>query len=279
MTMLERVIAAGRPYQVKGKGFLLQPFTPRTGIRETTVIGDYTMTLDLGNAIHRQIFMGCFARDMTRWARALLSPGGTFLDIGAHAGYFSLLAADRVGPNGQVYAIEPNPRTFAALDSHLAINGVANVTAMMCGLADRPGSIPLHAPPSSLDYNATVLPRSGWTRVDVPARTLDDCVREWGVERIDLMKIDVEGAEPLVLAGGAESLRRGVVRHAMIEINGPRLSEAGGGPGALAQTLERLGFVPASLAGDRAVPRSWNGFDTDPTHETDCLFVHRKAMS
>jgi FkbM family methyltransferase len=279
MTVLERVVAAGRPFQVKGKGFLFDPITPRTGTREASVAGGHTMTLDLANAIHRQIFMGCFARDMTRWARTLLPPGGTFLDVGAHAGYFSLLASDRVGPAGRVYAVEPNPGTFAALRTHLTTNRIGNVHAVMCGLADRAGSIPLHAPPSCLDYNATVLPRADWTRVDVPARTLDDCVREWRADRIDLMKIDVEGAEPLVLAGGADCLARGVVRHAMIEINGPRLSEAGGGPAGLRHALDGLGFVPASLVAGRAVPKSWTAFDVDPSHEADCLFVHRKALS
>ena len=86
MTILERVIAAGRPLQIKGKGALLNPLTPRSGSREAIVAGQYTMTLDLSNAIHRQIFMGCFARQMTRWARAFLPTGGTFLDVGAHAG-------------------------------------------------------------------------------------------------------------------------------------------------------------------------------------------------
>src|SRR5262249_27450038 len=148
------------------------------------------------------------------WARAFLHEGGAFLDIGAHAGYFSLLASDRVGPSGRVYAVEPNPVTFASLERHLARNHAGNVRATMCGLADAPGVIALHTPPSRLDYNATMLPRADWTRVEVPARTLDDCAREWGMARIDLMKIDVEGAEPLVLAGGAGTLARGVVRHA-----------------------------------------------------------------
>jgi hypothetical protein len=107
--VLERVIGVSRPFLFKGKGFLLDPVTPREGVRQVPVAGGYSMTLDLANVIHRQIFMGCFARDMTRWARTLLPAGGTFLDIGAHAGYFSLTAADRVGPTGRVYAIEPNP--------------------------------------------------------------------------------------------------------------------------------------------------------------------------
>ena len=279
MTILDRVIAAGRPLQVKGKGFLLDPLTPRTGSREAAVAGDYTMTLDLSNAIHRQIFMGCFARQMTRWARALLPMGGTFLDVGAHAGYFSLLASDLVGPSGRVYAIEPNPRTFATLHDHLSLNRASNVHETMCGLSDEAGTLVLHMPPSRLDYNATVLPRADWTRVEVPARTLDECVRAWRADRIDLMKIDVEGAEPLVLAGGADALARGVVRHAMIEVNGPRLTEGGSGPAALAKTLERLGFSPAHLSGGRAIPRSWSTFDIDPAHETDCLFVHTRALA
>jgi FkbM family methyltransferase len=279
MTILERVIAAGRPLQIKGKGFVFDPLTPHDGSREVTVAGRYRMTLDLANAIHRQIFMGCFARNMTKWARALLPSGGAFLDVGAHAGYFSLLASHRVGPSGRVFAIEPNPRTFEVLERHLTENAVSNVHAMMCGLADTPGTLVLHMPPSRLDYNATVLPRADWKRVEVPSRMLDDCVREWRIDRIDLMKIDVEGAEPLVLAGGADALARGVVRYAMIEVNGPRLTESGEGPAALAQTLERLGFVPASRVLGRVVAQSWTTFDADPAHETDCLFVHQKALS
>jgi FkbM family methyltransferase len=279
MTILEHVIAAGRPLQIKGKGFVLDPVTPREGWREVTVAGDYRMTLDLANAIHRQIFMGCFARNMTKWARALLAAGGTFLDVGAHAGYFTLLASNRVGAAGRVFAVEPNPRTFATLARHLTGNAVSNVQAMMCGLADTPGVLALHMPPSDLDFNATILPRAGWTRTEVPVRTLDECVRDWNIDRIDLMKIDVEGAEPLVLAGGAQALSRGVVCHAMIEINGPRLTEGGHGPAAVGETLERCGFTPASVLLGRVVRGSWTDFDIDPAHETDCLFVHRTVQS
>ena len=279
MTILERVIAAGRPLQVKGKGFLLNPLTPHEGSREVTVAGEYRMTVDLANAIHRQIFMGCFARDMTKWARALLPRGGAFLDVGAHAGYFSLLASHRVGASGRVFAVEPNPRTFSSLQRHLTKNAVPNVMAMMCGLADREGALALHLPPSQLDYNATMLPRDGWTRADVPVRTLDACVREWNLDRIDLMKMDVEGAEPLVLAGGGQALARGVVRHAMIEVNGPRLTEGGHGPATLADTLKRLGFMPASIVLGRVTAAPWATFDADPDHETDCLFVHRTALA
>src|SRR6476659_5958961 len=114
------MISAMRPLTLKGKGFVLDYVTPHDGIRRAAVAGPYVMTLDLANAIHRQIYMGCFANAMTRWAKALLRPGGSFLDVGAHAGYFSLIAADRVGRGGLVIAVEPNPMVLATLRAHLA---------------------------------------------------------------------------------------------------------------------------------------------------------------
>jgi hypothetical protein len=57
------------------------------------------------------------------------------------------------------------------------------------------------------------------------------------------------------------------------------LSEGGHPPAALAETLERVGFMPATLTHGRVSPLTWSAFDTDPTHETDCLFVHHTAAA
>ena len=139
------------------------------------------MTLDLANVIHRQIYMGCFANAMTRWAKALLGTGGTFLDVGAHVGYFSLIAADRVGREGRVFAVEPNPAVFSALRAHLAANRISHVEACNWGLAEREGSVELHVPgaASFRDYNATVLHRPDWAAIVIPVRRLDDCLDDW----------------------------------------------------------------------------------------------------
>ena len=82
-----------------------------------------------------------------------------------------------------------------------------------------------------------------------------------------------------MLAGGAVHLARGTVRHVMIEINGPRLVEAGGSPAALVDDLAALGFVPARLARGRVVRAARADMDLDPRHERDCLFVHATAIS
>ena len=277
--MLDNVIAAMRPLTVRGKGFVFDYVTPHQGMRHATVAGSYAMRLDLANVIHRQIYMGCFANAMTRWTKALLGAGGTFLDIGAHAGYFSLMASDRVGRGGQVFAVEPNPVVFSALQAHLSANRISHVAACNYGLAECEGSTELHVPrpESSRDYNATLLPRPDWLAIKVRLRRLDACLDEWGVRRIDLMKIDVEGAEPRVIAGGATHLANGVVRHMMIEINGPRLVEAGSSPAALVDELAALGFEPARLGRGRVIRLARANVDLDPEHEWDRLFVHRSA--
>ncbi|HEY6361439.1 MAG TPA: FkbM family methyltransferase, partial [Vicinamibacterales bacterium] len=140
---LDSVISTLRPVPLRGKGFVFDYVTPQEGIRQATVAGSYGMTLNLANAIHRQIYMGCFADAMTRWARALLRPGGRFVDAGANVGYFSLIAADRVGPEGRVFAVEPNPAAFAALQAHLAANRIAHVETCNWGLAECEGTVEL----------------------------------------------------------------------------------------------------------------------------------------
>ncbi len=277
--MLDRVVSTFRPLTLRGKGFVFDRVTPRAGFRHARVAGSYGMSLDLANAIHRQIYMGCFANAMTRWAKALLRPGGTFLDIGAHAGYFPLIAADRVGPGGRIFAVEPNPTVFSDLVAQLVANGISNVRPCNWGLAERHGLVELQIPGETRrDYNATLLPRPDWPATKIEVRRLDDCLNDWHVERIDLMKIDVEGAEPRVLAGGARHLARGTVRHAMIEINGPRLVEAGSSPAALVDQLEALGFQPARVSHGRAMRVARTDIDLDPARESDRLFVHTTSL-
>jgi FkbM family methyltransferase len=276
--MLDTVLQTVRPLAVKGRGFVFDRVTPREGIRSATVAGRYAMTLNLANVVHRQIYMRCFGRAMTQWARAVLRPGGTFVDVGAHAGYFSLLASDLVGPDGRVFAIEPNPAVFATLCAHLAANGIDNVNACECGLADRGGWDMLHVPDLSvLDSHATLLQRADWHAVRIPLRRLDECFDAWMLDRVDLMKIDVEGAELRVLAGGAAHLASGVVRHVMIEINRPRLVEAGGTADALVAELAALGFVPARVIHGGVVRVAQTDIDSDHGGEQARLFVHRIA--
>jgi hypothetical protein len=150
----------------------------------------------------------------------------------------------------------------------------------MIALGEEPGTLRLFVPPLSerRDYNVTYIPRADWLALDVACRKLDECVAEWDIRNIDLMKMDVEGAEPRVLAGGAESLRSGIVKHLIVEVNGPRLSEGGSSPEKLIAQLAGLGFLPARIVGKRVVTISADRWDLDPAHEYDRLFVHNSIQ-
>ena len=135
--------------------------------------------------------------DLTRYLTNQLHEGLRFVDVGANEGWFTLLAASRVGTTGKVHAFEPNPRVATKLRENVAINGFADrVTVHECALGASEGRATIYAPPD--DGQASLVTRSGHP-IDVPIRTLDT---ELMGEKINLIKIDAEGVEDLVLKGG-----------------------------------------------------------------------------
>jgi FkbM family methyltransferase len=132
-----------------------------------------------------------------------LKPGMTFWDIGAHIGFFSLLACRRVGDSGHVHAFEPMEQNRARLSVGIQENGFSNITVHEYGLAATSGEAVLHAHPSSLMW--TLVPERGMRRgITVWCYTLDELAQF--TSRPDLIKIDAEGAEVEVLRGGLHFL-------------------------------------------------------------------------
>jgi FkbM family methyltransferase len=147
--------------------------------------------------------------------QACLQPGDVFLDVGANIGFFSVLAALRVGPAGQVIAIEPNPGLRDAIGELGAVNGVAErvllVPAAAAAASGPPAPLFLSVDSvlSTLDPSRAPLGDFPFDRhVDVPIIAIDD----WMVEhpsqrdRLRLVKIDVEGVEADVLKGMRRTL-------------------------------------------------------------------------
>lgn len=135
------------------------------------------------------------------------------LDIGAHVGYYALLAG-HANPAGRVYAFEPFPETYARLQHNVALNRLANVICLasavgeLDGMADffHPGAlIPCSA---SLSFDIYRAWADSMTKMTVPVITLDRFVGEHQIDRVDLVKMDVESAEPQVLRGATQVLQR-----------------------------------------------------------------------
>ncbi len=159
---------------------------------------------------HTISLTGVYEPDVTATVRSLLREGATFVDAGANMGWFSMLAAGLVGPTGRVVAVEPNPTNCALARRSAEDNGFSNVQVFTAALADRAGAVALETDGS----NGRVVPVDGPPPEPVPASfvvaacTLDSLLEGAGVAHVDAVKVDVEGAEPLVLLGAAGMLAR-----------------------------------------------------------------------
>ena len=144
-----------------------------------------------------------------------LSEGSVFFDVGAHIGYFSLKGAQRVGKSGRVVAFEPNPEIVKQLRENATASHADNVIVEPIACTDRDQMLTLYAAPeintgaSSLARQNAEISREETPRAyTVRGRPIDDVVRELGLTRLDAIKVDVEGAEVIVLRGSKDTLKR-----------------------------------------------------------------------
>lgn len=235
---------ATRPYNFRGKARLLHSLCSREGERNTEVFG-YQMKLELGDYIQRSIYLGTFEPSESAQVRKYLKPGMTFVDVGANVGYYTLLAASLVGPRGRVLAFEPSPYAFDRLVETITRNNLSQVCAVQSGLSDGLGEGRLFLPDALGNHSPSMVPNGGGRPINVRVRRLDDWLAEHEVDRVDLMKIDVEGFEPNVIKGAAKYIQRGRVRAILCEFNKYWLELNGSSPSQLYDLLTSSGFVLA----------------------------------
>lgn len=164
------------------------------------------MRIDVGHSPMSLLrALGLYELRKTAEIERRLAPGGVFVDIGASEGDYALIAARIVGPRGRVHAFEPDPGNVETIRGNLALNGFGHVTLHAAALSDRDGSAALYR--SSVSGWHSLLPGLEHRDNDViavPVARLDSL----GLERIDMIKIDVEGAEAAVLDGARDSIAR-----------------------------------------------------------------------
>lgn len=177
---------------------------------------------------------------------------GVIVDVGANVGLVSLLMARRF-PDRPVHAFEPNPSTFAALEANAARNRAGNIQCHRAAVSEAEGTVLFENDPVKRG-TASIALQQGEHSAEVPATTLDAFAAAQGVDRIGLLKIDVEGFETLVLRGAARVLAE--VRPAVIYFEVcPMLTESRGfDPAGPAQMLADAGYALSRL-GERGAPQ------------------------
>ena len=215
--------------------------------------GDLTMCVDRGSYIGSAIYWGGHhSLPLVRFLRNFLTPEMTVVDVGANIGEITLFAAKKL-QRGRVLAFEPNPRIFEQLSRNVALNQLSNVELFNAGLYDQQGVLPLYEEEEKYygrpNEGMTSLFTSGRARAaaTVPLRRLDDVAQECALETMDFLKIDVEGAEWMVLRGGGMAIGR--FRPVIVaEVSAENFARAGYTPKDLLAFLESLDYEVRVLA-------------------------------
>lgn len=166
------------------------------------------------NILSNGCWLGTYERDTQQRLERLIRPGDVVYDIGANAGYFTLLAAKLVGTDGSVVAFEPSRENIALLQRHIRLNGVTNATVIDAAASNADGTIEFVATDGLATGHVAGAYVGSSAATDgsvsavslVPAVKVDSLVMSGQLRPPNLMKIDVEGAELRVLEGARQTL-------------------------------------------------------------------------
>jgi len=178
-----------------------------------------------------------------------LKPGMIFIDVGAAIGWFTIIAASIVGRSGRVIAFEPAPHRFRTLFENVKLNTDGNVECVNKAVSSEKGEayisgqeILMYLSPSKSRFKRNV-------PIDVV--TLDSYLKRRGVERVDMMKIDVEGAELRVLKGMEQTIRNSGEIKIICEVHIPYLSRYGDSVDQLFEYTRSMGLERRRITGGR----------------------------
>ena len=197
-----------------------------------------------------EFLMNWFEWQSLAWARRLIQPGMTVLDLGAHVGYYSRFFSGLVGPQGRVYAFEASPENQAVLRRNLDSPRYGNVEVVPRAISDREGTMKLFVSPGH--SNHSLIP--GFTPADdvleISTVSVDEFAAQRGIRAIDFIKMDIEGAETMALNGMRETVRRSPQLALLAECNPLALRSAGTSAAEFLQLIENVGLKPSAILDD-----------------------------
>jgi FkbM family methyltransferase len=209
------------------------------------------MSLDTSDFLQRTLFAaGDFEPYVRQAIQKRLKPGDVFVDVGANVGFYTLCAAKIVGTTGKVFAFEPAPETMNALRTNISLNEAGNVEAAQVALSDNAGMSKLYVDTAHNSGATSMRPSPNASQeITITLDTYDNYANRHGIPAPALVKIDVEGAECLVLKGMPKLLAQ---RPAMIiEISEFSLTQLGSSKEELFSILGRNGYGATLLSQPR----------------------------
>jgi len=200
-----------------------------------------SMSVDLGDRIQRLMWGGAYEPHVRRTLSALLRPGDVFVDVGAHVGFFSVLASSLVESSGKVYAFEANPDLVQKLKDNATAYPWLTVVSQAVWSESGPVSFSDPRQPEETGWGKLTAVRNEGHVVTVQATSLDDWHKSVEFTPIRAVKVDAEGSEEFVLRG-ARQLLAAVRPFLIVELNDELLQEAGGSSMKLVSELRDKGY-------------------------------------
>ncbi len=229
----------------------------------------------------------------------LIQPGMTVLDIGAHVGYYTHRYAAIVGDNGRIISFEPHPRTFKVLQQNTA--QFSNVILNQLALADSEGTAELHdylmmSASGSLHYDQGMLnlqksqlgdndvaPRIGEdfhaSTFTVQTRPVDDCLAELEIKQVDVVKMDIEGAEIGALRGMKRTIANSPNLSLVMEYNPQALHGFGHDPAKSLLEVMQMGFKHVHIIEADGSLTDYTNNETAVSNLTDRLMNHMGVVN
>lgn len=163
-------------------------------------VNGYKMTAGEGDWLHFQ-YTGEYEPLTTNLLSKIIKNGSTVVDVGANIGYYTILFSRLVGDMGRVYAFEPESVNFSYLTKNIALNDLKNVISVKKAVSDKNETAKLYIHPDNPGGHTLIDCYDDFKSISVDCVSLNEFLRG---AKIDFIKIDVEGAEPKVLAGAKE---------------------------------------------------------------------------
>lgn len=234
-------------------------------------LGGLLFGCDLRDPLMREACLtGRYEPQETALLQALVRTGATVVDVGANWGYFTLASAHLVGPSGRVVSVEADPHAVRTLRANVARNRLAHVLVVEAAASDGEHALAVRRYGSDRHESANfgvelAAPAGGAAGTfEIRARSLDGILDEAGVGRVDVLKMDIEGAEARALAGLARRLRTGAIDWIVLEVHPAHLRRQGVSPESVVNDLRASGYDAWQIDHSPSVHRRAASRDVGP---------------
>ncbi len=201
---------------------------------------NFKLNLDKKDSLGLSIF-GLYEEFETGFLRTKIKPGDVVVDVGANIGYYTTIFSRLAGENGKVFAFEPDPENFRILKSNMELNGCKNAVLEQKALSDKSGRIKLYLNEDNRGDHRIYDSGDSRDFVEIEAIKLDDALRGES-SGINFLKMDVQGAEVLVLRGAEEVLKKSADLSIVSEFWPYAIEKAGCDPAEFFQILDDNNF-------------------------------------